>query len=184
MGLLSALQVCQVRPRTSLQAAEGLAGAGMPSIQLSEKHANADRLMDDRPTVLLAEDNEETRRVYGLILRHFGYRVEEATSGPEAVALTRSLHPALVLMDIGLPELDGFQASRMLKSDPVTHDVPLIAFSARVESTADLVGGTPSFDGFILKPVSPSELVRRVAAYLALLGYRPPLADRRKPSGA
>jgi CheY-like chemotaxis protein len=121
---------------------------------------------------LLAEDNDDTRRVYGLILRHFGYRVEEATSGPEAVALTRSLHPALVLMDIGLPGLDGFQASRMLKSDPHTSTVPVVAFSARVGSTADLVGGAPAFDGFILKPVSPHELVQRVAAYLALLGYR------------
>jgi CheY-like chemotaxis protein len=157
----------------------------MPPSQLFEEHANADRHQpDNRPTVLLAEDNDETRRVYGLILRHFGYRVEEATSGPEAVALTRSLHPALVLMDIGLPGLDGFQASRLLKSDPYTHSVPLIAFSARIDSTADLVGGTPSFDGFILKPVSPSELVRRVAAYLTLLGYGTPLADRSESTDA
>jgi CheY-like chemotaxis protein len=126
--------------------------------------------------VLLAEDNDDTRRVYGLILRHFGYRVAEATSGLEAVALTRSLHPALVLMDIGLPELDGFQASRLLKSDPDTRDVPVVAFSARIDSTADLVSSAPTFDGFILKPVSPRELVQRVAAYLALLGYKPPPA--------
>ncbi|MDB4878124.1 MAG: response regulator receiver [Gemmatimonadetes bacterium] len=126
-----------------------------------------------QPLVVLAEDNEDTRRVYCLILRHYGYRVEEATTGPEAIALTRSLHPSLVLMDIGLPELDGFQASRMLKSDPATSGIPLIAFSARVDSTADLVGGSPTFDGYILKPVSPRDLVRRMNAYLALLGGMP-----------
>ena len=149
----------------------------MSSRPWTDAHEPTDRPPgDNRPTVLLAEDNDDTRRVYGLILRHFGYRVEEATSGPEAVALTRSLHPALVLMDIGLPGLDGFQASRMLKSDPRTRAVPVIAFSARVDSTADLIGNTPSFDGFILKPVGPHELVQRVAAYLALLGYRTPPA--------
>jgi CheY-like chemotaxis protein len=126
-----------------------------------------------RQLVVLAEDDDDTRRVYSLILRHFGYRVEEAVTGHEAVALTRSLRPSLVLMDIGLPGLDGFQASRLLKSDPATSGIPLIAFSARVDSTADLVGGAPTFDGFILKPVSPRELVKRVDAYLALLGGTP-----------
>lgn len=136
-----------------------------------DNHARAPQT---RPLVVLAEDSDDTRRVYSLILRHFGYRVEEATTGDEAVALTRSLHPSLVLMDIGLPGLDGFQASRLLKADPATSRIPLIAFSARVDSTADLVGGIPTFDGFILKPVSPRELVQRVNAYLALLGGTPP----------
>lgn len=133
---------------------------------------------DQRPVVVLAEDNDDARRVYGLILRHFGYRVEEATTGSAAVALVRDLRPSLVLMDIGLPEIDGFQASRMLKSDPRTSGIPLIAFSARIDSTADLIGATPSFDGYILKPVSPQELVRRVNAYLALLGDRPKPGNR------
>ena len=126
-----------------------------------------------RPLVVLAEDDEDTRRVYALILRHFGYRVEEASTGEDAVALTRAHHPSLVLMDIGLPGLDGFQASRLLKSDSATNGIPLVAFSARVDSTADLAGGIPGFDGYILKPVSPRELVQRVNAYLALLGSAP-----------
>jgi CheY-like chemotaxis protein len=121
-----------------------------------------------KPLVLLAEDHEDTRRVYGLILRHYGYQVEEATNGIDAVELTKTWHPNLVLMDIGLPGLDGWQASRILKSDPETHSIPLIAFSARVDSTADLAG-RPTFDGYILKPVSPLELVKRVSAYLELL---------------
>jgi CheY-like chemotaxis protein len=120
------------------------------------------------PIILLAEDHDDTRRVYGLILRHFGYRVDEATTGEEAVELVKSRRPALVLMDIGLPGLDGWQASRILKSDPDTTSIPLIAFSARVDSTDDLAD-RPTFDGYILKPVSPLELVRRVNAYMELL---------------
>lgn len=120
------------------------------------------------PIVLLAEDHDDTRRVYGLILRHFGYRVDEATTGQEAVELVKARRPALVLMDIGLPGLDGWQASRILKADPDTTSIPLIAFSARVDSTDDLAE-RPTFDGYILKPVSPLELVRRVNAYMELL---------------
>jgi len=121
-----------------------------------------------RPLVVLAEDDEDTRRVYGLILRHYGYEVADAPTGEEAVSTTRQLHPDLVLMDIGLPGLDGWQASRILKSDPQTLDIPLVAFSARVNSNDDLADRAGNFDGFILKPISPTHLVKRVDAYLHL----------------
>ena len=129
--------------------------------------------MRSRPIVVLAEDNEDTRRVYGLILRHFGYHVEEAANGVDAVRLIREVRPSIVLMDIGLPRLDGWQASRILKGDRETANIPLIAFSARVDSTADL-GRDATFDGYILKPISPKELVQRVEAYLRLLGVEVP----------
>jgi len=144
----------------------------MSSIEFNEKQANAGKSPRRRgtrkPVVVLAEDNDDARRIYSLILRHHGYQVEEVTTGSEAVEVTRSLLPSLVLMDIGLPELDGWQASRMLKADPATCGIPLIAFSARIDSTSDLIG-RPTFDGFILKPVSPKELAGRVAAYLAMI---------------
>ena len=126
--------------------------------------------VDDRepPVVLLAEDHEDTRRVYGFVLRHFGYRVAEATNGYDAVEMARTCRPKLVLMDIGLPGIDGWQASRILKADPETTSIPLIAFSARVDSTDDLAE-RQTFDGYIVKPVSPMELVRRVNAYVELL---------------
>ena len=121
-----------------------------------------------RPVVLLAEDHEDTRRIYGLILRHYGFDVEEASTGEEAIEIARARHPSLVLMDIGLPGLDGWQTGRILKADPQTTNIPLIAFSARVDSTADLMGRA-TFDGYIHKPVSPLELAKRIGAYLELL---------------
>lgn len=127
--------------------------------------------MGTNPIILLAEDNDDTRGVYSLILRHFGFEVAEATNGLEAVEMARAKQPSLVLMDIGLPVLDGWQASRMLKAESATADIPLIAFSARVDSTADL-GGRSTFDGYVLKPISPLELVRRVQAYLGLLSAK------------
>ena len=141
----------------------------MSSIEYNEGQAGPGESPRRRkPVVVLAEDNDDARRIYSLILRHYGYEVEEVTTGSEAVEVTRSLLPSLVLMDIGLPELDGWQASRMLKADPSTSTIPLIAFSARIDSTSDFVG-RPTFDGYILKPVSPKELARRVAAYLAMV---------------
>jgi CheY-like chemotaxis protein len=125
-----------------------------------------------KPIVLIAEDHEDTRRVYGMILRHFGYDVIEVSSGAAAVERANATPPDLILMDIGLPVLDGWQAARQLKSDVRTRGIPLIAFSALIDSTADLRSDALSFDGFIAKPVNPSELVRRVAAYLDLLGRR------------
>jgi CheY-like chemotaxis protein len=137
-------------------------------MQRIDEQVSTETTTRSRPVVLLAEDHEDTRRVYGLILRHYGYQVEEAANGVDAIELARAWHPNLVLMDIGLPGLDGWQASRILKSDPESTSIPLIAFSARVDSAADLAG-RPTFDGFILKPVSPLELVRRVDAYMKLL---------------
>jgi CheY-like chemotaxis protein len=140
----------------------------MSSIALVNEHDTAGTPRR-RPLVVLAEDDDESRRVYSLILRHRGYDVIEATDGIDAVALTRTHQPDLVLMDIGLPRLDGWQAGHLLKGDSDTSIIPLIAFSARVDSTADLARDGATFDGYILKPISPSELVRRIDAYFQIL---------------
>jgi CheY-like chemotaxis protein len=153
----------------------------MSSTQRTNEQGGANGLGERcRPLVVLAEDNEDTRHVYGLILRHFGYDVADAPTGEEAVTITRSLHPDLVLMDIGLPGIDGWEASSILKSDPETDSIPVVAFSARVSSTTDLAGRS-AFDGFILKPVSPMVLVQRVDAYLRLLCTEPYVQLRERP---
>jgi CheY-like chemotaxis protein len=136
-----------------------------------------------RPLVVLAEDDEDTRNVYGLILRHFGYDVADAPTGEEAVTITRSLRPDIVLMDIGLPGIDGWEASSILKSDPDTGTIPVVAFSARICSTTDLAGRSATFDGFILKPISPTVLVQRVDAYVRLLCTESYVRVRKTPPG-
>lgn len=134
-------------------------------------------------TILIVEDDHDTRRVYTLMLRHAGYRVVEAANGGEAVQRALEEAPDLILMDMNLPIFDGWEAARRIKSNPDSNEAPLVAFSALIDSIADLRRGSALFDGFIAKPVSPSELVRRVAAYLELLGRcptprRPPLKSR------
>jgi two-component system, cell cycle response regulator DivK len=126
------------------------------------------------PTILLVEDDADTRRVYSIMLRHSGFTVVEAASGIEAVERAIAGTPDLILMDMNLPMCDGWEAARLIKKDLRSAATPLIAFSAMIESIADLRRNNASFDGFIAKPVSPSELVRRVRAYLELLGARRP----------
>jgi two-component system cell cycle response regulator DivK len=150
-----------------------------------------------QPTILLVEDNDDTRRVYSLMLRHAGYRVVEAATGTEAVQCALDVPPDLILMDMNLPMLDGWEAARRIKADARACQAPLLAFSALIDSIADLRREAMLFDGFIAKPVSPPELVRRVAAYLDLLtqpvtkqagssrpgrGWREP-SDRESPAG-
>jgi CheY-like chemotaxis protein len=127
------------------------------------------RMMSRGATILMAEDDEDTRRIYSVLLRHSGFRVVEAATGAEAVRKAAEHVPDLILMDMNLPDLDGREAARRIKSDPRSSGAPLIAFSAVVDSCADLREGNAPFDGFIAKPVTLSELIRRVDAYLSLL---------------
>jgi two-component system, cell cycle response regulator DivK len=120
-------------------------------------------------TILLVEDDEDTRRIYSAMLRHAGFRVIEAATGPEAVDAALDGSPDLILMDMNLPMLDGWEAARRIRGDARACGTPILAFSALIDSTADLRRESALFDGFIAKPVRPAELVRRVAAYVGLL---------------
>ena len=142
-----------------------------------------------RRTILLVEDDDDTRQVYSVMLRHAGFDVVEAATGPDAVQLALETRPDLILMDMNLPMLDGWEAARRIRSDAIASATPLLAFSALIDSTADLRREAVLFDGFIAKPVSPAELVRRVAAYVDLLApaktrTEPPRSSRarREPS--
>ena len=81
-------------------------------------------------TVLLVEDNEDNRIVYSTILRHFGYEVIEALNGEEGISKARSEKPDLILMDISIPIIDGWEATQVLKHDPATRSIPIIALTA------------------------------------------------------
>src|SRR6266513_1558450 len=87
-------------------------------------------------TVLLVEDNEDNRIVYSTILRHFGYGVTEALNGEEGISKARAEHPDLILMDISIPVIDGWEATQVLKHDPATREIPIIALTAHALASA------------------------------------------------
>jgi CheY-like chemotaxis protein len=74
--------------------------------------------------ILLVEDNEDNRIVYSTILKHFGYEVTEAWNGEEGIAKARAARPDLILMDISIPIIDGWEATQVLKHDPDTRHIP------------------------------------------------------------
>lgn len=117
-------------------------------------------------TVLLVEDNADNLNIYSTILRHFGYDVLEATDGLAALELASTRQPGIILMDVSIPLLDGWEATRRLKADPATSHIPVIALTAHAlaadRETATAVG----CDGYISKPAEPQAVVDVVRQYL------------------
>ncbi len=119
------------------------------------------------PLVLVAEDNDDNRIIAATILRHSGYRVAEATTGSEALHLAQTMVPDLILMDVGMPDIDGWSTTRSLKSDPRTRDIVIVAFTAHALPGDREQALQAGCDGYLAKPVEPVRLVREVAKALS-----------------
>ena len=117
-------------------------------------------------TVLLVEDNEDNRIVYSTILRHFGYRVMEALNGEEGIATARSEKPDLILMDISIPIIDGWEATQVLKHDPETRQIPIIALTAHALASDRERAMQVGCDGYLAKPCEPRAVVAEVQRFL------------------
>jgi two-component system, cell cycle response regulator DivK len=114
------------------------------------------------PTILLVEDNPDNRTIYGTILRHVGYIVAEAESGEEGLRLARELIPALVLMDVAMPGIDGWEATRILKADPATAGIPVVALTAHAMTEDRRRAQEVGCDGYLSKPIEPRRVVDEV----------------------
>lgn len=117
---------------------------------------------NERPTILLVEDFDDARELYSTCLRSSGYDVIEAATGNDAVALARSAMPNLILMDLLLPGMDGWQATAELKSDPQLKHVPIVALTAHALSDERERITRLGCDAFLAKPCLPPDLIRTV----------------------
>lgn len=126
--------------------------------------------MQPRPslgqTLLLVEDNEDNRIIYSTVLRHVGYEVVEALDGQQAIALARSVMPDLILMDISIPVIDGWEATRVLRQDPATRDIPIIALTAHALADDRERAQTVGFTSYLAKPVEPRAVVAEVQRWI------------------
>src|SRR6267142_122832 len=104
--------------------------------------------------IVLVEDNDKNRKLARDVLVHEGYRVVEAESGEDGVRLTQEQRPALVLMDIQLPGIDGIEALRRLRADPTTRAIPVVAVTASAMTTDRATIMAAGFDGYQPKPIS------------------------------
>lgn len=109
-------------------------------------------------TVLIAEDNLDNRIIYATMLTHVGYNVIEANNGAEAVQMARSARPHIILMDISMPVMDGYEATRVLKADAATRDIPIIAVTAHAMVTDREAAREAGCDDYVSKPVEPQAI--------------------------
>jgi CheY-like chemotaxis protein len=112
--------------------------------------------------VLVVEDNEKNMKLVRDLLQARGYATLEATTGEDAVELAQSHEPALVLMDVQLPGIDGLEALRRLRQDELTASIPVLAVTAQAMSGDRERFLEAGFDGYLSKPIDVAELIHVV----------------------
>jgi CheY-like chemotaxis protein len=125
------------------------------------------------PTVLIVDDFDDNRQMYAEFLAYSGYAVVEATNGEEAIAKAKATLPDLVVMDLSLPVLDGWEATRRLKGDPQTRHIPVIALTGHALEGHSQGAREAGCDGFLAKPCLPEKLLEAVQQMLSQSDDRP-----------
>ena len=118
------------------------------------------------PLILVVDDYQDAREMYAEYLQYSGFRVAEARNGNEAVAQARSLRPDLILMDLSLPGMDGWEATRVLKADEDTKGIPIVALTGHALAGASEGARKAGCDSFVTKPCLPDDLVVEVRRML------------------
>ncbi len=118
------------------------------------------------PTVLLAEDYPEHQYVTRGLLEQCGCGVVEAASGEEAVSLALSHHPDMIILDLKMPALDGYEAARRIRNDPKLRNVPMVAYTADYSYVLAEGALEAGFDECIIKPVTLEDMRQLVRRYL------------------
>jgi CheY-like chemotaxis protein len=116
--------------------------------------------------ILLVEDNEVNRRLAGFLLRSQGYQVREATTALAAFEIIEKERPDLIVMDIQLPGMDGLEATRKIKEQPATADIPIIAvtsYAMKGDREKALAAGCA---GYVTKPIDKNTFIQEVAAHV------------------
>ncbi len=116
--------------------------------------------------VLIVDDYDDTRAMYAEFLEFAGFRIAEAGTGGHAITTVHERKPALVVMDLSLPDMSGSHATRILRRDVRTMDIPIIAVTAYASSDARDIALSAGCDLFLEKPVAPNELTERIERLL------------------
>jgi two-component system cell cycle response regulator DivK len=116
--------------------------------------------------ILVVEDQEDNRRILRDLLTSAGYEVIEATTGEEGLTMAEGHHLDLILMDIQLPGLDGYEATRRIKAKPDLSHIPIIAVTSYALSGDDVKAVEAGCDDYVAKPFSPRALLAKVREYL------------------
>ena len=116
--------------------------------------------------ILVIEDHEDNRRIIRDLLTSTGYEVIEAVTGEEGVTVAETHCPALILQDIQLPGIDGYETARRIRANPNLKKVPIIAVTSYALSGDDVKAFEAGCDAYVAKPFSPRELLAKIREYL------------------
>ncbi len=116
--------------------------------------------------ILVVEDQEDNRRIMRDMLRKAGFEVLEATTGEQGVILAETHMPDLILMDIQMPVLDGYEATRRIKSIPKLKEIPIIVVTSYALSGEDAKAQAAGAAGYVSKPFSPRQLLAEIRHFL------------------
>jgi two-component system cell cycle response regulator DivK len=117
-------------------------------------------------TILLVEDNEPSRDALGRRLARRGYNVQTAADGGQAVTMAQSIVPNLILMDLGLPVIDGWEATRRIKATATTCHIPIVVLSAHAMTNDRELALAAGADDFDSKPIRFEQLLKKIDALL------------------
>jgi len=110
------------------------------------------------PLILVVDDTCDSRELFVEYLRMAGFRVEQACSGEEAIEKAAALRPSAIVMDLEMPDMDGWEATRRLKADERTRAIPIVALSAHVMEGARTRANEAGCSGFLPKPCYPTQV--------------------------
>jgi len=120
--------------------------------------------------ILIAEDERDIRDLVAFTLRFAGHEVFTAANGEEAVEMAPNVNPDLILMDVRMPRMTGYQACKIMKANPELKDIPVVFLTARGQESEIQEGLDAGAEEYLLKPFAPDHLTTRVKAVLAKFG--------------
>jgi len=117
--------------------------------------------------ILIVDDDVQTLRLVGLMLERQGYKILAASNGAQAIGMARTEQPDLILLDVMMPDVDGFSVARTLRKEPETANIPILMFTARAQVEDKIAGYEAGADDYLTKPIHPAELTAHLRAILS-----------------
>ncbi len=124
--------------------------------------------------ILIIDDDLDTLRLVGLMLQRQGYQISAATNGQQGLEKAFEEDPDLILLDVMMPDMDGYEVTRRLRQNPATLETPILMFTAKTQLDDKVIGFEVGANDYLTKPTHPSELQARVKALLARAGEKKP----------
>lgn len=124
--------------------------------------------------ILIVDDDVDTLRLVGLMLQRQGYEISAASNGSQGLAKALEERPDLILLDVMMPDMDGYEVTRRLRKNPVTVAIPILMFTAKTQLDDKVTGFEVGADDYLTKPTHPTELQSHVKALLARAVHKEP----------